>query len=178
MKKLIKFLMVAFLALGSTTLFAQKFGRIDYQSIVFTMPEIATVQTDLQKVAADYQEHIESMHVEVNRKIDEVSKLPETTSATSKQLKNSEIVELQGRIQEYYNTAQQEIQKAEADLMQPLMEKVNAAIEKVSKAQNIVVVFQIGSVIYIDEAATTDITAAVKTELGIPADAVPNIPAQ
>ena len=57
--------------------------------------------------------------------------------------------------------------------MQPLVTKANAAIEKICKAQNIMVVFQTGSTVYIDEAQTIDITADVRKELGIPLDAVP-----
>jgi outer membrane protein len=164
--------MVAVLALGSTSVFAQKFGRIDYEAIIPLMPEFATVQTDIQKVQADYEEHIEGMQVERNRKVDEISKLPETTSATTRQLKSSEVVALEQRIQEYVQVAQQGMQTAYVDLMKPLQDKADAAIAKISKAQGIIAVFQIGSVIYLDENQITDITAAVRTELGIPADAV------
>ena len=51
MKKSLKFLMVAILTLGSTALFAQKFGRIDYMSIIYTMPEITGIQEKLEKAA-------------------------------------------------------------------------------------------------------------------------------
>ena len=165
--------MVAVLMLGSTTLFAQKFGRIDYEAIIVTMPEFATFQTDLQKVYSDFSEHIQGMQVERNRKMDEAQNLPEGTSETTRQLRAREIMELEQRINDYAQTADQGIQQAQAELIKPLRDKADAAIAKICKAQSIIVVFQTGSVIYIDESQTTDITAAVKTELGIPADAVP-----
>ncbi len=165
--------MVAALALGSTTLFAQKFGRIDYQATIFTMPEVAGVQTEIQKVAAEYREQVENIEVELNRKVDEISKLPDTTTETTRQLKNREMIDLQQRLQDFYQMAEEGIQKTQSDLMQPLVTKANAAIEKICKAQNIIVVFQTGAMVYIDEAQTIDITADVRKELGIPADAVP-----
>ncbi len=172
MKKSIKFLMVAVLTLGSTALFAQKFGRIDYQAMIPLMPEFASVQSSLQTVEADYMEHIEGMQVEVNKKIDELGKLPETATETARQLRNREIVELQQRIQEYYQVAQEGVQKSYMDLMAPLQEKADAAIKKISKAQGIIAVFQTGAMVYLDEDQIVDISAAVRAELGIAADAV------
>jgi outer membrane protein len=172
MKKSIKFLMVALLTLGSTTLFAQKFGRIDYQSTIQLMPEFASVQSNIQTIQADYMEHIEGMQVEANKKIDELGKLPETTSDTARQLKNREIVELQQRIEEYYQVAQEGVQRSYAELMTPLQQKADAAIKKICKAQGIIAVFQTGVMIYLDEDQVVDISTAVRAELGIAADAV------
>ncbi len=178
MKKSIKFLLVALLCLGSTTIFAQKFGRIDYQSTIPLMPEFASVQSGIQTVEADYMEHIEGMQVELNKKVDELGKLPETASDTARQLKNREIVELQQRIQEYYQVAQEGVQKSYMELMAPLQEKADAAIKKICKAQGIVAVFQTGAMVYLDEDQVVDISAAVRAELGIAADAVaPTAPA-
>ncbi|MDR2894874.1 MAG: OmpH family outer membrane protein [Alistipes sp.] len=177
MKRTIKFLVVAAFMMSSTALFAQKFGRIDYQGVIFTMPEMTTVQTELEKVQADYQEAIESMQVERNRKVDEVSKLPETTSETTRQLRGREILDIEQRIQEYFQLAQDGINRAQVELMTPVQEKADAAIEKVCKAQGIVGVFHNESMAWLDADQIADITAAVRTELGIPADAVPVMPA-
>ena len=127
---------------GPAALFAQKFGRIDYSGTLQLMPEMATVQADIQKVYADYQEHIEGMTVERNRKMDEISKLPETTSETSRQLKNRELMELEQRINEYYQVAEEGIQAAQVERLLPLKTKLDAAVKKVCKAQGIIVAYQ------------------------------------
>ncbi len=173
MKRSIKFLMVAILTMGSTALFAQKIGRIDYQALIFSMPEVATVQAELQKVEADYMDVIEGMQVERNKLMDEISKLPETTSETARQLKNRQAIEIEQRLQEYFQSAQEGVQKAQADLMKPLQDKADAAIAKICKAQGIATVFQTEAMIYFDEQQIVDITAAVRTELGIPEGATP-----
>jgi outer membrane protein len=178
MKRSIKIFMVAALTLGATSVFAQKFGRIDYQTTLFLMPEMATVQADLEKENAEYREQIEGIQVEINKKVDEISKLPETTSETAKQLKQRELMDLQQRYQDFVQMAEQSMQKSQLDKVMPLKTKLDEAIKKVCKAQAIVVAFQTvpegafaSEVIYVDDSAI-DINAAVRKELGIAADAV------
>ncbi len=166
MMKSIKILLVAVLTLGSTALFAQKFGRIDYTNVIQSMPEMTTVQTDLQAAQTEYEEHLEGLQVELNNKVNDLQNAPETMSASVRQLREREIQELQQRLQEYYQIAQEELQKTQMDLMLPLQEKADAAIKKICKAEGIVVVFQNDSMVYIDD-TISDITAKVKTELGI-----------
>lgn len=169
MKKTIKFLLVAALTMGSTALFAQKFGRIDYAGVIQSMPEMTEVQTKLQAAQTEYEEHLEGLQVELNNKVNDLQNAPTTMSASVRQLREREIQELNERLQQYYQIAQEELQKTQMELMTPLQDKADAAIEKVSKADGIIVVFQNDSVVYLDQTATTDITARVKTELGIPA---------
>ena len=167
--KSIKFLLVAALTLGSTALFAQKFGRIDYADVIQSMPEMAGVQEGGEKAQVEYSEHLESLQVELNNKVNDLQKAPATMSESVRQLRNREIQELQQRLQQYYEIAQEELQKTQFELMTPLQEKADAAIKKISKAEGIIAVFQKDSVVYLDEDVIVDITAKVKTELGIAA---------
>jgi outer membrane protein len=173
MKRSIKLMLVAAaFTLGSSSLFAQKFGRIDYFAIIQAMPEMTGVQEGLQKAEAEYREHLEGLQVEVNRKVDELQKLPATTTESVKQLRQRDIIELQQRQQEYLQLAQEGLQQTEVELLTPLRTKADAAIKKICKAQGIVVVFQNDSVVYIDESATVDLNEPVRKELGITAPIV------
>ncbi len=167
--KSIKFLLIAALTLGSTALFAQKFGRIDYADVIQSMPEMAGVQEGVEKAQVEYSEHLEGLQVELNNKVNDLQKAPATMSESVRQLRNREIQELQQRLQQYYEIAQEELQKTQFELMTPLQEKADAAIKKISKAEGIIAVFQKDSVVYLDEDVIVDITAKVKTELGIAA---------
>ncbi|MDR1671366.1 MAG: OmpH family outer membrane protein [Alistipes sp.] len=171
MKRSIKFLLVAVLTLGSTSLFAQKFGRIDYFGIIQAMPEMTGVQEGLSKAQTEYRDHLESLQVEVNKKLDEFQKLPATTTESVKQLRQRDIIELQQRQQEYLQLAEEGLAQTQEELITPLRAKADAAIEKICKAQGIVVVFQAETVVYIDKSATIDISDAVRKELGITAPA-------
>ncbi len=171
--------MVAVLTMGASTLFAQKFGQIDYQTTLFLMPEVAEVQAELQKVQTEYQEQLENIQVELNRKVDEISKLPDTTTETTRQLKNREMMDLQQRFNDFYEMADEAIQRAQADLLKPLQDKLDAAIEKTSLAQGLTGVFPVGVMVYANKQQVVDISLPVRAELGIAADAVlPTQPAQ
>ncbi len=166
MKKTI-FLLVAALLMGSTSVFAQKFGRIDYPGVIQAMPEMASVQSGVEKVQAEYEEQLESWQVELNNKLNDYQKNSETLSTTVRELKENEIRELQQRLEDYFQIAQNGIQTTQGELIAPLREKADAAIAKIAKADGIIVVFQDQSTVYLDPTAVTDITAKVKTELGI-----------
>jgi outer membrane protein len=167
MKKVIKIALVALFAVGSTALYAQKFGRIDYQALVQTMPEMDSIQIKMEAASAEYQEHLESLQVELNNKVNDLQKAPATMSESVKQLRQREIQELQERLQQYYQIAQDELNKTQMALYAPIESKANEAIKKVCKAEGIIIAFQTGSVAYIDEETTIDILAKVKAELGI-----------
>jgi outer membrane protein len=169
MKRSIKFLLVAALTLGSTSVFAQKFGRVDYFGIIQAMPEMTGVQESLNKAQTEYREHLESLQVELNKKMDEFQKLPATTTESVKQLRQRDIIELQQRQQEYLLLAEEGLAQTQEELITPLRTKADAAIEKICKAQGIVVVFQEESVVYLDKNATVDISDAVRKELGVTA---------
>lgn len=163
--------MVAALALGSTSVFAQKFASIDYQGIIFAMPDMTAVQESLTKTQTEYQEQLESVGVEYNTLMQEFQNLPEGTSEAIRQLKQRDLIAIQQRQEEYYQIAQEGIQRAQMELMAPVQEKVDTAIKNICKAQSIVAVFQserIGAdLVFLDEDMATDITEAVCKELGV-----------
>lgn len=167
MKKAIKFLLVALFAVCSTGLYAQKFGRLNYQELIQSMPEMQTVNAQMETIINDYQEHLESLQVELNNKINDFQKAPATMSDSVKQLKQREIQELQERMQQFLQVAQGEVEKTQLELLAPVEAKAEEAIKKVCKAEGITVAFQTGSVVYIDEDATIDIMKKVQAELGI-----------
>ncbi len=75
---------------------------------------------------------------------------------------------MQRRVQEFQATAQQDYQQKEAEIFQPIMDKAQAAIEKVAKANGFTYVFDLGAggVLYFSE-KSIDILPLVKKELGI-----------
>jgi outer membrane protein len=167
MKKIIKIALVTIFAVGSTALYAQKFGRINYSELVQAMPEMDSVSIKMEAATAEYQEHLESLQVELNNKVNDLQKAPATMSESVKQLRQREIQELQERLQQYYQIAQEELNKTQMDLYAPIEARANEAIKKICKAEGIILVFQTGAVVYIDEDQTIDILPKVKTELGI-----------
>ena len=169
MKKFLQLTLVCTLLLGSTSLFAQKFGRVNMQEIVVAMPEFKEMQTNLETFRKDLITNLETIQVELNNRIADYQKNEVSFSESIKQLKQKEIGDLQNRLQEFQENAQLELQQKQNELLAPIIDKAKSAIDKVAAAGGFLVVFDTstGSLAYFDEATLTDVAPAVKKELGI-----------
>ena len=166
MKKLL-ILVAALFAIGTVS--AQKFARINMQEIVVAMPEFEVAQKNLEAFGKDLQEQMEQIQVEFNNKLADFQKNQATMAASVKQMKQQELEQLQQRFSEFQQIAQQDFQKKQAELFEPVHKKAQDAINKIAKANGYIAVFNTGvpSLAYFDEAQLTDIAALVKKELGI-----------
>lgn len=169
MKKALKLTLVAVLVFGSSSLFAQKFGRINTQEIIMSMPETKEMQTNMEAFGKEIQDNIETMSVEFNTKLQDFQKNYSTYTDAIREMKEKELQDLQNRIREFQERAQQDYQKKSDELLAPIIQKAKEAIDKVSAAGGYMFVFDIstGSLAYFDEATLTDIAPEVKKELGI-----------
>lgn len=167
MKNVLKLTLALAMMLSCTTLFAQKFGRINSQEVMLAMPETTEMQNKLQAVAKDWEENLETINVEFNNKFQEFQKNLNTLSDAARQIKEKELNDLRQRGAEMQQMAQQDLAKQEQELMTPIIEKAQNAIKAVSKAGGYTAIFETGSLVYFDEATLTDITPLVKKELGI-----------
>ncbi|MDE5622340.1 MAG: OmpH family outer membrane protein, partial [Alistipes sp.] len=66
MKKAIKLTLAVVLMMSATSLFAQKFGRINTQEIVVSMPETKEMQAKMETFIKVLQNTMEPMNVEFN----------------------------------------------------------------------------------------------------------------
>jgi outer membrane protein len=174
MKKLMKLALVAVLALSASTAFGQKFGRVDLAAIVPNMPEYKEALTNLEAYGMDLQNQLEQIQVEFNTLLANYEKNAATMSDSIRQLKEQELSQLQQRFQDFQQVAQQDMQRKEAEVMNPIYEKANEAVKKVASEGGYMAIFsttgdQAGSagLAYFDPAALTDITAEVKKVLGV-----------
>ena len=166
MKKVLKLTLAVVCVMFSTSLFAQKIGRINSQDVVVNMAEFKQAQTQIEALAKDLQAQAETIQVEMNNKLQEYQKGAETMTDAVRQLKEKELTDLNTRLQEFNQVAQQELQKKEQELMEPIIKKANEAISEVAKAGGYAVIMETGSMVYFDEAQVKDITPEVKTKLG------------
>lgn len=146
-----------------------KFGYINSQEIIYNMPEIADVQLQLEKLQKEVEEQLEFLQVEYNKQLADYQKNAATYSDAVRQSKEQELIGLQQRYEELGKAGSQEMQKKQADLMNPLIEKARATINKVAAENGLIVVFDTaaGSLAYMDESQMVNIAPAVKKELGI-----------
>ena len=89
MKKLLLILMLC----APMTMFAQKFGHLDSQALLQSLPEAIAIQNKLQAKGKEYQKQIEEMQAELQRKGEAYEKAKNTMNPT-KQAESEK--ELQG----------------------------------------------------------------------------------
>ena len=80
-----------------------------------------------------------------------------------------ELEDMLQRQNEFRQKAMQDMEKASADLMAPIQKKLNEAIQAVGKAEGVVYIFDMAraAISYVDETKSINLTAKVKTQLGI-----------
>lgn len=152
-------------------LFAQdnlKLGHIDTQKLLEAMPESDSARAQIQKNAKDLEETMEEMQVELNNKYENYINNMDSYSDLIRQTKETELQDLQQRIQQFQATAEQDIQRLRQELFQPIIEKANKAIADVAKEKGFNYVFDtsLGSVVYFSE-DTENLMEEVKARLGI-----------
>lgn len=156
--------------LGTISSFAQnqKFGHINSNLLMESMPERDSAMKTLEKEYKEMEGILEDMQVEFNKKYQTYVETQATLSDIAKKTKEQELQELQQRIQAYQQSAQQDLQKREAELIQPIMEKAKKAIEEVGKENGFIYIFDAGSgVVLYQSENSTDVLPLVQKKLGI-----------
>jgi outer membrane protein len=146
-----------------------KFGHIDFQALIQSMPERDVAQKAMAKMQADLESQLSVMQKEYQTKGQEyvaLVKQPNVTDAI-RQAKEADIQSLQERITTFQQQAQENLQKEESKQFQPIVEKARKAIGEVAKEQGMLYVFEVNSVLYYNTAQSTDLSPLVKTKLGL-----------
>ncbi len=160
MKKLFLMLML----LAPMTMMAQKFGKVNTQTIMQALPDVAKANGELEALQKQKENDLKAMQDEFTRKADEYQKAQSSMNATTKQQKETELQNLQTKIQQAYQDGQQELQKKSNELMQPIVAKVRTAIEAVGKAGNYTYIFEEGAAIYAGT-NVVDVTKEVQAKI-------------
>ena len=167
MKKVLKLTLAVVCVMFTSSLFAQKIGYIDTQNVFASMQETKDAYAQLETYAKDLQAQAEAIQVEYNNKYQEYQTSASTMTDAVRQLKEKELTDLNTRIQEFQQVAQQDLQKKENELMAPIYEKVKNTIDEVAKAGGYTIILPGSALIYIDTAQVKDIASEVKSKLGI-----------
>ena len=164
-----KFILCAICAIcGLTTANAQaKFGHVNTQEIMQALPDVAKAQNELKALAEQYDADLKSMNEELQKKADAFDKEQATLPENIKQRRQTELQEMYQKIQQSYQDNQQALAKAQQEKMQPIQQKVMDAITAVGKEGGYVYIMEMGAQLYISSTLSTDVTAAVKTKLGL-----------
>lgn len=150
-----------------------KLGHINSAELLSMMPEIKVADKQLQDFGAQLEGQLKTMTTEYQTKLQDYQSKEAMMAEPIKQSKEKEIVDLQTRIQEFQQTAQQSIEKKKEELYAPILKKAETTITGIAKEMGYAYIFDtsVGSVIYGQE--SDNIMALAKKKLGIAETAAP-----
>lgn len=170
MKNILKFFLILAVVVSVQQVSAQKapkLGHINFAQLYEMMPG----QDSIKKAFADYQSQLQTqfqaMQSEYETKLTDYQNNQATMSNIIKQTKEKEILDLQKRIQDFQQTAQEDLQAKEAELTAPIIDKARNAVKDVAKENGYTIVFNSteGLLLYTEPA--DDIMGLVKKKLGL-----------
>ncbi len=161
MKKVIIMLMM----LVPLATFAQKFGHVDTQSIIQSLPDYARANGEIEAIGKQYENELKASQDELQRLMDDYEKKKSSMSATQQQETEASLQEKYNRIAQQAQQNQQDFQKAQQEKLQPILNKVRQAIDTVGKSGGYVYIIELGSVLYVNETISKDLTSEVKAQL-------------
>lgn len=166
MKKIVIMALMAILPFGA---FAQKFGHVNTADIIPLMSDYKAAQTEMEELVKQYQEELNYMQTEYQKKEDDYLKNRETLPENIRARREQELMESQQKIREYLESCQYNKDMKEAQLMDAINTKVLKAIQAVGEEGSYVCIFNLagGAVPFVSSTLTTDVTEAVKAKLGI-----------
>jgi outer membrane protein len=159
------------IALAGQSAMAQnfKFGHINSDELIQSMPEYDSATVKLEKFRKELLNALDLMTVEFNTKNESYQKDSKNLSDIVKQTKEQELMDMQKRIQDFQGNAQQQLQNKQTEVFQPIYVKVDKAIKDIGKENGFLYVFDVakGALLYFDESKSTNVLSLVKTKLGL-----------
>lgn len=157
---------------------AQKIAHLSFDSLISLMPETKTASEAAQAYLKGLEQELVAMQTEFEGKYKEYTEKEPGMSDIVKQSKQSDLQQLQTRIQEFQRQAENDYKRKQAELTGPILDKAKKGIEAVAKEAGYKYVLDTStertSVLYHETA--DDILALVKKKLdGMPLASIPGV---
>lgn len=176
-----KFLTVVAFMLTVAVAQAQEFkiGYTNIDAIVFSMPEIEGINSELDTYQGQLTSQISEKRNEINTKMQELQTMAQDPNAVQLVLqeKQNAIIKLQEDLQAFSVQAEQAYTNKQNTLINPVYVKVQNAIDEVRKEKGYAMILNAqssaGGAIVLAAKEEDNVTEAVFAKLGIPMPAAP-----
>lgn len=164
MKKIV-FLLALGITIGFSAQAQKKFGYINSQELLEKMPEARKADTAMQQYQKTLEDQLRTMATDAQTKFKDYEEKEKTWTDAVKEVKQKELQDLQSRIQEFQQGAEEKIGRKKQDLFKPILDKAQKAIKDVGVEGGYDYIFDGGSLLYAKD--SENILPAVKAKLGI-----------
>ncbi|OJW77271.1 MAG: hypothetical protein BGO69_17955 [Bacteroidetes bacterium 46-16] len=156
-------LMISSVALAQSP----KLGYINSRELLEAMPEIKKADSGLQLYAKSFQDQLQDMQKEYERKVQDYQTQSKTMTDAVKEVKEREIMDLQNRMESTNQSAQDKVAKKKEELYTPILDKADKAIKEVAKEKGYDYIFDSSGGMLLFAKDGDNIIAPVKAKLGI-----------
>ena len=144
-----KFLIIlAVLVSAAVQQSAQKVGYIDTEKILSSIPAYKSAQQELESLGGQYQSAIEAEYAKIEALYNRYQQQKANLTAQARQARENEIIQKEQAVKELqkeYFGADGVMQQHSSRLLDPIREKVDAAISKVAEKGNYMVILDLAS---------------------------------
>lgn len=165
-----KKIFLLFAVLFPLTALAQKFGIVDTEPVITALPEYTQVTTQLTETSRRYEEEFGKLQDEVNQLMTAYQTIAEdaNTPQSIKERRAQELQEKMNRMDQFRNTAQQDLSRLQEQLMAPVVQKFNDAVKSVGAEGGYTFIFPNEPTLFLYTGTeVVNVTDAVKAKLGI-----------
>lgn len=161
-------LVVALLAAFAVSAQTYKFGHVNSQELMSTLPEMDAVMGQLEELQTSNNELLTKMQQELQAEALKYQESIDSLPQSVRTYKEQQLQSMQEGIQKFYQDAQVEMQQKQQQMTQPIMDKVKKAIDDVAAEQGFIYVFDLsgGAVLY-HSSESVDIKPLVRKKLGL-----------
>lgn len=152
---------------------APKLGYLDPDIIIVQMPEYASVRDSLQAREAEITADLQRRQQDLQQRFQELQDMQGSAVLTdeARQQREQEILQMQSELDQQQQAGMQDLSRREARLLQPLLQRLQDAIDAVSGRMGLTMVFAARAnnapvLLYASDDAV-NITEEVMGELGL-----------
>ncbi len=143
-----------------------KLGHVNTTEIMQQIIEKDSIEQQLEELQAEMQKDLQKKQQTLNKNYQEYLGQKDSLSKIMVKMKEEALREQQQQLEVLPQQYEQAFQNTQAELIEPIKKKVEAAIKKVATANAFTYVFDTTAVLFTD--GGIDITEMVRTELALP----------
>lgn len=166
MKKLIALLLMILPFAGVVSAQDAKIAFVNTTDVINSMPEFSDMKKKMEELNAKYQKELETMQGEFQKKYSAFVAQQDSLTENIKVRRMQEIQDMQQRMDNFVQVAQQDVNKQQQDLIAPIQQKMADAIKAVGSEQGYTYIIDPQVLLYTGPNAI-DATSMVKTKLGL-----------
>ena len=142
------FLLSLVVLASSTIMKGQSFGYVNSETILNALPQYKTAQQQIERIKSQFDAEIEKGLKEVEQMFNTYQSQKASLSQNERDQREKEIIMRERAVKDlqkkYFGQAG-EMSARSKELLEPIMSKFNAAVEKIANSEGIIIIFDVAT---------------------------------